>query len=879
MNMLEVPDASLCVRLAATIGHFLWQGAAVYLLVMLMRLVLRRSSSGARCTVFTAALLVMAACPPVTFVLLRSPVGPATTVGGQSPPYLTGGQRPAYEIDVVPPPGEPELPAVPAEPAAGAIDWWRYAPWLVAGYLAGTALMLGRLVLGVCGGQRLRRRAEPVHDPVILAAFARQARALGMRFVPAIAFCLDVAVPTVVGVLRPMILLPLSAVSGLTTEQIEVLVAHELAHIRRYDHLLNILQRLIEAVLFFHPAVWFVSRRIRVEREHCCDDLVLAVGGKRLAYAESLVRMAELARAGGQSLPCTAAAAAALAAVERPSQLRLRILRLVSGNTGEQVRLLRPAVFGLCVCMMLAVVACIRLTSSRTDARAVDVVPARMVGTWFFENPMGDDEQMAVFPDGRVVVLHSNDHREETRYKDGVIELAEYGNVKVKLLLLPECQTLQTSTQASGLAKLWQRIDAAPKAELLRPLTTPPAGSAATQPGPTDGVGGRSGDMPRGTVEPSVSRAADTQNGLRLSIQVEPTDITEADTLKLVGILENVRSTPIRFFKPRDFDLVSLRNWRFVRSDGKVFTAWPKPFQTAVNVGMQGEILELEGREKRVLVQADVRLLVPAESASEQRYWQSPLPPEPGEYSVSFTHQWFDNRVPFESPGMTGGEYRPIDGLWTGKLESNGVKIVVRPPKRPLLRLSASGEVRVGDPCPITIRVSNPTDQPLLLTGAFGLRVFNMGRSGSLRFRTVPRVEVLADGEVFTLEVPAGESREFELDAAAWPLTPSGEGWPPFTDKPASVRLYDVFNGGETWFQADFISQDGTRKLESDLLIGIFRRRARTWPNSGPDESRDVSGNLPAARGPLTAEVEGLAEGGLCPGEGYSHIGAGETSG
>ena len=104
-----------------------------------------------------------------------------------------------------------------------------------------------------------------------------------------------------------MILLPISAASGMTTEQIEILLAHELAHIRRYDHLVNLLQRLIEAVLFFHPAVWFISRRIRIEREHCCDDLVLAVGGKRLAYAESLLRMAELS--GGQSPPYMAAAA------------------------------------------------------------------------------------------------------------------------------------------------------------------------------------------------------------------------------------------------------------------------------------------------------------------------------------------------------------------------------------------------------------------------------------------------------------------------------------------------------------------------------------------------------------------------------------------
>ncbi len=373
MSILELPDASLCVRLAATLGHFLWQGAAVYLLVILAAVVLRRSSAGARYVVFSAALLVMAACPAVTFVVLRPPETPAISGGGQSPPYvlpemtLAPPEAPPPTIDympeaIVPPPSEQVSLALPPEPAVEAIDWWYYAPWLVACYLCGAVLMFGRLLMALCGGQRLRRRSEPVDDSAILAAFARQARALGLRFTPAIAFCRDVAVPTVVGAIRPMILLPLSAVSGLTTEQIEVLLAHELAHIRRYDHLVNILQRLIEAVLFFHPAVWFISRRIRIERENCCDDLVLAVGGQRFAYAESLVRMAELSRAGGQSPPYMVAA---VGADGHNSQLGGRILRIIGAGGHEQIRLTRLRGLAVCLLTLVVVAACVRL--SQTD--------------------------------------------------------------------------------------------------------------------------------------------------------------------------------------------------------------------------------------------------------------------------------------------------------------------------------------------------------------------------------------------------------------------------------------------------------------------------------------------------------------------------------
>jgi ankyrin repeat protein/beta-lactamase regulating signal transducer with metallopeptidase domain len=276
------------------------------------------------------------------------------------------------------------------EPAAvsrsGGFDWRRYAPHVLLGYLLGSSLLLARLVVGLHGGQRLRRLSEPVEDAAILTALARQARALGLRFTPAVACCGRIAVPAVVGVLRPMILLPLLLATSFTPEQIEVLLAHELAHIRRYDHLWNVLQRIIEALLFFHPAVWIVSRRIRAEREHCCDDDVLAAGGKRLVYAESLVRVAELSLAGGAGRP--AVAVAALGAQGRPSELRGRIMRLIGGARHERVHLRRTWVL---VIPLLGVAAltinCLRpshptgqpatwATTQPAEASASEAVPA-----------------------------------------------------------------------------------------------------------------------------------------------------------------------------------------------------------------------------------------------------------------------------------------------------------------------------------------------------------------------------------------------------------------------------------------------------------------------------------------------------------------------
>ena len=105
-----------------------------------------------------------------------------------------------------------------------------------------------------------------------------------------------VTVPTLVGWVRPVVLLPAAALSGLTPEQLEAILAHELAHVRRHDYLVNLLQSLVETLLFYHPAVWWVSAEVRAEREHCCDDLAVAVCGDRLVYVSALAELTSMER-------------------------------------------------------------------------------------------------------------------------------------------------------------------------------------------------------------------------------------------------------------------------------------------------------------------------------------------------------------------------------------------------------------------------------------------------------------------------------------------------------------------------------------------------------------------------------------------------------
>jgi len=158
--------------------------------------------------------------------------------------------------------------------------------WLIGAPL--TALFVG---LGWTGAARLRRQSTALIDDALLARFARCRSILRVKNV-GLAVCDRIAAPIVVGILRPMILLPPALLTSLTCEQWEMILLHELAHVRRLDNLVNLLQRGVETVLFFHPAVWWVSRWMRLEREHCCDAVVLQLGTSPQSYAETLAVLA-----------------------------------------------------------------------------------------------------------------------------------------------------------------------------------------------------------------------------------------------------------------------------------------------------------------------------------------------------------------------------------------------------------------------------------------------------------------------------------------------------------------------------------------------------------------------------------------------------------
>lgn len=182
----------------------------------------------------------------------------------------------------------------------------------------------------------------------------QHAARMHLRVVPIVALSQRISTPVVVGVWRPMILLPAALLAGLMPDQLQAVLLHELAHVRRYDLAVNVMQHIIEAMLFFHPAVWWLSRRVSVQRELACDDFVLGSGWQRVKYAETLIRVAELSSATPDGF--TAGAALLAATGKNTSQFKRRIIRLLGQQETPRLRVTKSGVLLVALLVAFAVI-------------------------------------------------------------------------------------------------------------------------------------------------------------------------------------------------------------------------------------------------------------------------------------------------------------------------------------------------------------------------------------------------------------------------------------------------------------------------------------------------------------------------------------------
>jgi bla regulator protein blaR1 len=310
--------------------HFLWQGIAVAAVAGAGMALCCRAST--RYVLAVGALVLMLVAPAATFFFY---VGSA--------PVTAGVVKSSSAI----------APILSAARLSGANEQSKISggglspevlPWMVEAWLVGVALFSLRSAGGFLLLERERRKQSMVvSDRVLEICFVMQNR-LGISRVIDYCECTWLQAPAVIGWFRPVVFLPLTTLSGLSEDQLQSVIVHELAHIKRLDPLVNVFQVCVETLLFYHPAVWGLNKRIRAEREHCCDDIAVSVCGNAVEYARALAMMEEW-----RSAPALAMAVNRGPLTERV----LRILGLKKLRTGMR----GIGITGSVLCLTAALVA------------------------------------------------------------------------------------------------------------------------------------------------------------------------------------------------------------------------------------------------------------------------------------------------------------------------------------------------------------------------------------------------------------------------------------------------------------------------------------------------------------------------------------------
>jgi beta-lactamase regulating signal transducer with metallopeptidase domain len=298
--------------LALALLHFLWQGAAIAAFAAGLYSVIRRPS--ARYAIGMAALVLMVVSFGITVAVVG--VG-ADTVSAETRGLVADSPREVSAFSNYSPDSAPAA----ASPSHDAV-----MVWIARGWIIGVGLFALRLAFGLAMLAQLRRRRLEPLPAALVNRFDALRRRLGIQRVVRFCECGLVAVPAVIGLMKPVVLLPMRALTGLTPEQLDAVIAHELAHVRRFDVIANLFQIVGETLFFFHPAVWWLNRRIRADREDCCDDVAVSVSGSHVGLARALVDMESW-----RAVPT-------LALAVNGSPIAARVARLLGVNRAQESR-------------------------------------------------------------------------------------------------------------------------------------------------------------------------------------------------------------------------------------------------------------------------------------------------------------------------------------------------------------------------------------------------------------------------------------------------------------------------------------------------------------------------------------------------------------
>jgi len=305
-NLLSSP---ILYSLALTLIHFLWQGALVALALKILLTITPYRKSQLRYVWTAGAMLCNLALPLITFFLIYQPEYNQLTNQFATSAIVQNGLM---------------------QSSPSSIAWYQDAidilPYVSMSWITVVMLLASKLFIELYNVNQLPRIGTSAADEKLTERFNALVERINLKKPPQLLISLKTEVPMAIGWLKPVVLIPAAMLTGLTPAQLDMLILHELAHIRRHDYLVNFIQTLVETSLFFHPSVRWVSKQMRNEREYCSDDIAVKIAGSPIAYAHTLADTASLCRKHRHhSIPSMAMAASG-------GDLKQRVVRLVDQN-------------------------------------------------------------------------------------------------------------------------------------------------------------------------------------------------------------------------------------------------------------------------------------------------------------------------------------------------------------------------------------------------------------------------------------------------------------------------------------------------------------------------------------------------------------------
>lgn len=304
--MESVISSPLLYNLALTLIHFLWQGCLIALALKFLLIVTPHQQSRTRYTLSALAMIACLIAPIVTYFAIYQPSYIQLADHSEQAAFMMDTARLAS-----------------SETIAWYQDIFDALPYVSILWLSIVTFLATKLAIELYNVNQLPKKGTIPAEAALQLRFEELVKKINLRKTPRLLISLKTDIPMAIGWLRPIILIPAAMLTGLTPSQLDMLILHELAHIRRHDYLVNFFQTLIETLLFFHPAVLWISKQMRNEREYCSDDIAVKVAGTPIAYAHTLADTASICKKHrNHAIPNMAMAASG-------GDLKQRVVRLI----------------------------------------------------------------------------------------------------------------------------------------------------------------------------------------------------------------------------------------------------------------------------------------------------------------------------------------------------------------------------------------------------------------------------------------------------------------------------------------------------------------------------------------------------------------------